>query len=1540
MRLFTLALATLLGLSVQTGLLLAQPYGLDQPQPVVAYLNNVFPHTAPSSTASWNAQVAFTNLNFDQPIFMTPYPGTNRLVMVHKPGRISTFPNRPNATQAEVVPFLDISGQTFSYSDSGLTGIAFHPQFGQAGSTNRGFFYITHKWRPASVGTDFPEYAYWRLSRFTVQDGQTVADPNSEVVMVQQLDRQMWHDAGCMMFGADGYLYFSCGDEGGANDEFNSTQTLTERLMSGIFRIDVNQNPSTSHAIRRQPFHHPATPAGWPESFTTNYFVPNDNPFVKPDGSVLEEYYALGFRQPYRFSRDPVTGLIWVADSGQSTREEIDILVPGANYQWAYREGAAAGPKAPPAITNGFEKLPIWDYGRDQGGCAIGGYVYRGMEHAGYLTGKYVWVDNVSGRIWALTSDGTTLDSVEYLASMPSGSVYGGTSSCGLDAQGEIYFLKFGGDGAGQIFKLNRTTSIVPDPPALLSQVGAFTNLATLAPAPGLIPYDVNTPLWSDGAVKQRWMAVPSDGTNDTIGEKILFSPTNEWQFPAGTVFVKHFDLPVDDNNPATVRRLETRFEVRDQNGGVYGVIYKWRADGSDADLLLAGATNDYVINAMGGGTRTQSWNFPSRLDCLSCHNANAKGVLGVKTHQLNHNYVYPQTGRQDNQLRTLGHLGLFTSGFDATQINSYLKSYNITNTSQPLVDRVRSYIDSNCSQCHRPGGQRANFDARYTTPLAQQNLIYGAVNDAVNGPTDRVVRPQDLVHSMLYNRANRVGALQMPPIAKNVTDTQAMTLLANWINSLPSGPGVTLTLVNPNQAISGAFTVNVQFTESVPGILSSQFQVSNGQVSGLTGSGQNYTVTIIPQVKGPVNIQYLPNQITGATGQGNYSSNPLTVLYDPLNQVLSTWLPFEEGSGTTTADATGHGNTGTLFNMAPGAWSSGIIGGALSFDGLDNYVGISNNLGASFTIACWVKTSQIFPQVDPTYMGTGIIWADVGGAANDFILGGTRSAGGVDRLSFFVGGSETTFSGTQEISTGQWMHLAVTRDGTTGVVILYVNGLADASGTGATGVLNANPQINIGGNTLDGHYFNGLIDDVRFYSRVLTAGEIATLLPENPPTVILTTASATVTNSFVVTATFNEVVSSPGMSDISVQNGHADQVAGSGGIFTFVVTPDAPGPVTVRIPENGVIDDNGNGNLASADLVVTAMDSTIPALGLVSYWAFDETNGATAFDTSGTGNNGVLMNMVATNRASGVRGNALAFNGTNNYVHVSNIIGGDFSISFWIKTAQIFPQTELTFAGAGIIWSDVGGVANDFIIGGTRSATGTNRLSFFTGNPDTSTHGTQSISNGKWTHLAVVRRQSTGERRIFVNGVIDGASTGTTAFLSANPIINIGGNTGDNRYFQGLIDEVRMYNRALSDTEVASLAAAGGYDSWVNATMPGVAAALTDPMADPDGDGQANLLEFAFGTNPLQPNGPAFNIVKAADGSLQLSYPRRTSFSGLRYTILISQDLFNWSPVADGVLNESVQSLTGNGFEMVTLRIVNFSQSAYFRLEVGQARP
>src|SRR3974390_3337398 len=137
------------------------------------------------------------------------------------------------------------------------------------------------------------------------------------------------------------------------------------------------------------------------------------------------------------------------------------------------------------------------------------------------------------------------------------------------------------------------------DIPLLLSQTGAFRDTARLTPGDALIPYDLIVPFWSDGADKQRFVAVPG---------KIVFSPTGEWVFPPGTVFVKPFELPTDAANPNIKRRLETRLLVRDAGGGVFGVVYKWRADGGDADLLLGEQTENIAVKTATGEVRQQTW--------------------------------------------------------------------------------------------------------------------------------------------------------------------------------------------------------------------------------------------------------------------------------------------------------------------------------------------------------------------------------------------------------------------------------------------------------------------------------------------------------------------------------------------------------------------------------------------------------------------------------------------------------------------------------------------------------------------------------------------------------------------------------------------------------------------------------------------------------------------------------------------------------------------------------------------------------------------
>jgi uncharacterized repeat protein (TIGR03806 family) len=340
--------------------------------------------------------------------------------------------------------------------------------------------------------------------------------------------------------------------------------------------------------------------------------------------------------------------------------------------------------------------------------------------------------------------------------------------------------------------------------PLLLSQTGAFADTARRIPGEGLIPYQLNVPFWSDGAEKSRWMAVPAG--------QIGFAATGEWHFPAGTVFIKNFDLVTDAANPGAKRRLETRLLVRDAAGGVYGAVYKWRADGSDADLLTGSQTEAIQIKSKNGETHEQTWYYPSRQDCLTCHTANAGGVLGVKTRQMNGNFTYP-SGVSDNQLRTLNHLGLFAPAFEEKDLHSFAALASAGDLSRPLEDRARSYLDANCSQCHRPGGTVANFDARYDTPLTAQGLIGGPVviDQGIERP--RVIAPHDIWRSIAYMRVDTVSEIKMPPLARETIDVKGVQLLGEWINSMPGRPVLPPPVISP---AGGTFAGDVEISLSV----------------------------------------------------------------------------------------------------------------------------------------------------------------------------------------------------------------------------------------------------------------------------------------------------------------------------------------------------------------------------------------------------------------------------------------------------------------------------------------------------------------------------------------------------------------------------------------------------------------------------------------------------------------------------------------------------------------------------------------------------
>ncbi|HSY74028.1 MAG TPA: PQQ-dependent sugar dehydrogenase [Dongiaceae bacterium] len=748
----------------------AKPYGLDTRPQVGPFLNGAMPETAPAISGNWSAVVAFTNLAFTNAVGLTFVPNSNQLCVLEREGRVWTFENSPDVAQKKLI--LDIHDQCQGWDDSGLLGVAFHPGF----ATNHFVFVYYTAVKSGTVVGDpntrpnpvLPNTYHDRLSRFTL-DENGIAIPNSETILIDQTNQTVWHDGGGMFFHPqNGFLYLTIGD----NSVGDNDQIINKSLYSGVFRIDVDcRGGNISHPIPRQPLN----------GVTTNYFIPNDNPFVG-QSNVLEEFFCLGLRSPHRMTIDPPTGRIFIGDVGESMREEIDVIETNEsalNFQWNKIEGNQ-GHLTPPFI--GIDRPPVLDYPHSDGRAVIGGYVYRGKKFASDLGGRYIFGDNVMRTVWAM-DETTTPVQKNLLCVMPkgegpnSGTDYTGLSSFGTDVDGEIYFCQMSSIG-GRIYTLQRGGPPPPTHPIpkLLSQTGAFADLKNMTPQNFLIPYSVNSPLWSDGAAKSRWMALPENS-------QIHFASTGEWKFPAGTVFVKNFELPVDDTNPKILRRLETRLLVRDTNGAVYGASYKWRADNSDADLVTAGITEQIKIKTS-TGERIQNWFFPGRQDCLTCHTPQSGGVLGVKTRQLNGDFKYPN-GVTDNQLRAWNHARLFDTALDEKEIPRFAKLVSITNPAAPLELRARSYLDANCAQCHRPGGVEAFFDARFDTPLKIQNLINGPVANQFGLPGSKVIVPGDTNKSILFRRISLIGNLQMPPLAKNVVDEKAAAVIAQWINSL-----------------------------------------------------------------------------------------------------------------------------------------------------------------------------------------------------------------------------------------------------------------------------------------------------------------------------------------------------------------------------------------------------------------------------------------------------------------------------------------------------------------------------------------------------------------------------------------------------------------------------------------------------------------------------------------------------------------------------------------------------------------------------------
>lgn len=723
------------------------------PQPGAFNLEKRVPWTtsrikgSPEPLPPYTTQVAFPKLKFDEPLNYALVPGQDRFLIAERHGKVFSCANNPESDDKQLL--LDVGGVTY--------GVACHPQFDK-----NGYLYVV-----STTDAPPPHPEGTQVLRYQVPAGKRVADPASRKVIFT------WpsggHNGGCLRFGPDGYLYISTGDGSGIADELKTGQDISD-VLGSILRIDVD---------------HPAV--------GKSYGIPPDNPFVKtPD--ARPEVYAYGIRQMWKFGFDR-QGTLWAGEIGQDLWESIHIVVPGGNYGWSVQE--SLHPFRPERKLGPSPIIPpLVEHHHVDFRSITGGFVYEGSRLP-ELKGLYIYGDYDTGKIWGLRYDKQTQKVTEH-RELADGVLR--IVEWGQAPSGEMYFLDHIG---GQIHQLVKSppATVVQDFPRKLSETGLFVSTKDLTPAPGLVPYSVNSQLWSDGAIKDRWLAIP--GSEQIEYDGITYPQPAPgalpgFRFPDGTVAVKHFSMEMEPGNPASRKRLETRILVFEQTPGTQemgdqvwqGYTYIWNDAQTDA-VLADKNGQDLTLQIKDptapGGKREQVWHFPSRAQCIMCHTMPAKFVLGINPLQLNKDHDYGN-GQTVNQLTAWSKLGLFKNPPKKSP-EQLPKLVDYRDPQADLTARARSYLHSNCSHCHMKwGGGNAEFQLLVTLDVKETGTENVKPAHGTFGLKDpALLSPGHPEQSLIAHRMRLIGLGRMPHIGSNVVDTVGAKVIEDWIASLKS---------------------------------------------------------------------------------------------------------------------------------------------------------------------------------------------------------------------------------------------------------------------------------------------------------------------------------------------------------------------------------------------------------------------------------------------------------------------------------------------------------------------------------------------------------------------------------------------------------------------------------------------------------------------------------------------------------------------------------------------------------------------------------
>lgn len=681
--------------------LLALPACSD-PEPVPSQYRCLALPRPPSSDLVTLERV-HANVNVEGGIDLLQAPGLpDRWYLATQTGVLHSFPTDGSAGPRTA---LDLSDRVVSGGESGLLGVAFHPDFASNGDA---FFSYNAPGGPVFTS---------RVTRIHSPDGGLSFDLASEQIVLEQGQPYSNHNGGDLAFGPDGFLYFGLGDGGSGGDPKGNAQN-PDSLLGKLLRLDVDS----------------ADP----------YAIPADNPFATAGGRP--EIYAMGLRNPWRFSFDSLTGELWAGDVGQNQWEEIDRIELGGNYGWNITEGPVCFGQDTCADAELIP--PVAAYRNTGSASVIAGLVYRGTAIPD-LVGTFVFTDFYSSVLSGVTADDrqivladTGLRGLVNFAEGPGKELYA------LDYQGGIYRLAPAKPHTGASL------------PKKLSRTGCIDPADLQRPPAGAISYDINLPFWSDGADKSRWFHLPDGG-------KLSILPDGDLDLPSGSVVTKHFsrgDTPI-----------ETRLFVRHDDGLWAGYSYAWDADGSDATLLTAGETRE-VAGA--------PWIFPGRDECLFCHSDAAGRTLGLELAQLDRT-ITRDDGTEIDQLAHFAELGILRDPPPVTPLPGLTSD-------APVAARARAYLHSNCSQCHRPDAPsgRADLDLRFAVPLAEVGVCDRNPRAGdLDLPDARLLVPGDPARSILSARMHTLGSTRMPGLASAIVDDAGVALIDEWISALAACP-------------------------------------------------------------------------------------------------------------------------------------------------------------------------------------------------------------------------------------------------------------------------------------------------------------------------------------------------------------------------------------------------------------------------------------------------------------------------------------------------------------------------------------------------------------------------------------------------------------------------------------------------------------------------------------------------------------------------------------------------------------------------------